>query len=116
MALSRGIEPLRAGITLGASFIDTAESYGTEEVVGHAIRGIRKDIFLATKVSPKYFKPADVTAAADASLKRLNTDYVDFINSSCGADYPVLVHLEERRRSHTESQFARARQRKLRGL
>jgi diketogulonate reductase-like aldo/keto reductase len=72
-----GIEPLRTGITLGAYFIDTAESYGTEEVVGQAIHGIRKDIFLATKVSPRHFRRADVIAAAEASLKQLNTDYID---------------------------------------
>jgi len=72
-----GIEPLRTGIALGARFIDTAESYGTEEVVGQTIQGIRKDIFLATKVSPRHFRRADVIAAADASLKRLKTDYVD---------------------------------------
>jgi diketogulonate reductase-like aldo/keto reductase len=72
-----GIEPLRAGIAMGASFIDTAESYGTEEIVGQAILGVRKDVFLATKVSPRHFKRADVFAAAEASLKRLNTDYID---------------------------------------
>ncbi len=65
------------GVTLGACFIDTAESYGTEQVVGLAIQGIRKNIFLATKVSPRHFRHEDVIAAADASLKRLNTDYVD---------------------------------------
>ena len=72
-----GIEPLRAGIALGARFIDTAESYGTEEVVGEAIRGIRKDIVLATKVSPRNFRHASVIASAEASLKRLRTDYID---------------------------------------
>jgi diketogulonate reductase-like aldo/keto reductase len=72
-----GIEPLRAGIAMGACFIDTAESYGTEEIIGHAIRGVRKDVFLATKVSPRHFKRADVIAAAEASLRRLNTDYID---------------------------------------
>lgn len=72
-----GIEPLQTGIALGACFIDTAESYGTEEVVGRAIQGAREKIFLATKVSPRHFRRADVIAAADASLKRLNTDYVD---------------------------------------
>jgi len=72
-----GTEPLRAGMALGACFIDTAESYGTEEVVGQAIRGVRKDIFLATRVSPRHFRRAAVIAAADASLKRLKTDYVD---------------------------------------
>jgi diketogulonate reductase-like aldo/keto reductase len=72
-----GLEPLREGISLGAGFIDTAESYGTEEIVGQAIQGIRKDIFLATKVSPRHFRHADVISAAEGSLKRLNTDYID---------------------------------------
>ena len=40
-------------------------------------QGNRKNIFLATKVSPRHFRHEDVIAAADASLKRLNTDYVD---------------------------------------
>jgi len=72
-----GIEPIRAGIALGACFIDTAESYGSEEVIGQAIRGIRRDIFLATKVSPRHFRRADVVKAAEESLKRLGTDYLD---------------------------------------
>jgi len=72
-----GIEPLRTGISLGAGFIDTAESYGTEEVIGQAIQGIRKNIFLATKVSPRHFRRADLIASAEASLKRLRTDYID---------------------------------------
>ena len=72
-----GIEPLRTGISLGAWFIDTAESYGTEEVVGRAIQGNRKGVFLATKVSPRHFRQADVMTCADRSLRRLNTDYID---------------------------------------
>jgi diketogulonate reductase-like aldo/keto reductase len=72
-----GVEPLRTGIALGATFIDTAESYGTEEVVGEAIQGIRQQIFLATKVSPRHFRRSDVIAAAENSLTRLRTDYID---------------------------------------
>lgn len=72
-----GIEPLQAGIALGASFIDTAESYGTEEIVGKAIKGIRDRVFLATKISPRHFRRPDVIRAAEQSLKRLNTDYID---------------------------------------
>jgi diketogulonate reductase-like aldo/keto reductase len=72
-----GIEPLRTGVTLGASFIDTAESYGTEDVVGEAIRGNRTEIFLATKLSPRHFRYQDVVRSADESLKRLKTDYLD---------------------------------------
>jgi diketogulonate reductase-like aldo/keto reductase len=72
-----GVEPLRAGIALGAKFIDTAESYGTEDVVGQAIQGIRREIFLATKVSPRHFRYAEVIKAADESLRRLRTEYID---------------------------------------
>jgi diketogulonate reductase-like aldo/keto reductase len=72
-----GIEPLRAGIELGASFIDTAESYGTEETVGQAIRGIRDRVFIATKSLPRHFRRPDIIEAAERSLKRLRTEYID---------------------------------------
>jgi diketogulonate reductase-like aldo/keto reductase len=72
-----GVEALRTGIDTGAAFIDTAESFGTEEIVGQAIQGIRKEVFLATKVSPRHFRRAEVVRSADQSLKRLKTDYID---------------------------------------
>lgn len=72
-----GVEPLRTGIELGANFIDTAESYGSEEVVAHAIKGIRDKVFVATKVSPRHFRGPEVIRSAEQSLKRLNTDYID---------------------------------------
>ena len=72
-----GINTLRKGIELGACLIDTAEAYGTEAVVGEAIQGIRKRVFLATKVSPIHFRRADLLKAADESLRRLRTDFID---------------------------------------
>jgi diketogulonate reductase-like aldo/keto reductase len=72
-----GVAPVQAGMALGACFVDTAEAYGSEEVVGQAIRGIRKEVFLATKVSPRHFRRSDLLSSADASLKRLGTDYID---------------------------------------
>jgi diketogulonate reductase-like aldo/keto reductase len=72
-----GVEPLRAGAALGAKFIDTAESYGSEEIVGEAIRGIRQEIFLASKVSPRHFRYREVIQAAEESLKRLKTEFLD---------------------------------------
>ncbi len=71
------VEPLRKGIAWGACLIDTAESYGTEEIVGEAIKDIRDRVFLATKVSPSHFKRPDLLRAADQSLQRLRTDYID---------------------------------------
>jgi len=72
-----GIQPIQAGLALGAALIDTAESYGSEEIVGQAIQGSRRDVFLATKVSPRHFRYENVVRSAEASLKRLKTDYLD---------------------------------------
>jgi diketogulonate reductase-like aldo/keto reductase len=72
-----GAGPLRDGLDAEASFIDTAESYGTETVVGQAVRGVRNRVFIATKVSPEHFRFDSVLKAADDSLKRLGTDWID---------------------------------------
>jgi len=72
-----GVEPLRRGIAMGACLIDTAESYGTEEIVGEAVKCVRQSVFLATKVSPRHFRHRELLLAADRSLQRLRTDYID---------------------------------------
>jgi diketogulonate reductase-like aldo/keto reductase len=72
-----GVEPLRHGLTLGACLIDTAEIYGTEEIVGLAIQGRREQVFLATKVSGSHLRHDDVLRAAEASLRRLQIDVID---------------------------------------
>jgi len=72
-----GIEPLRRGIELGATLIDTAEMYRTEDVVGQAIRGQRERIFLATKVSGDHLRADAVLRAAEGSLRLLGTDVID---------------------------------------
>src|SRR3989475_7804860 len=72
-----GVEPLRKGLDAGALFIDTAESYSTETVVGQAVAGVRNRVFIATKVSPGHFRFDSVLKAADRSLKRLGTDWID---------------------------------------
>ena len=69
------IESLKEGMHLGMRFIDTAEMYHTEDIVGKAIKG--EEIFLATKVSPEHFRYADVKKACDASLKRLGVKQID---------------------------------------
>ncbi len=72
-----GSEPLRKAVELGASLIDTAEMYGTEEAVGAAIKGIRPKVFIATKVSGNHLRYDEVLRAADGSLKRLGIDTID---------------------------------------
>lgn len=68
-------ELLRRGIDLGATFIDTAELYENEDVVGRAIKGIRDRVFIATKTH--HFKYQDVLKCAEMSLKRLGIDTID---------------------------------------
>jgi len=72
---------LRKGIELGMYLIDTAEMYAsghTEEVVGEAIKPFsRKEVFIVSKVLPENLHYANVIKAAEASLKRLQTDYID---------------------------------------
>ena len=74
---SAGVEPLRKGFEYGSTFIDTAEDYGTEELVGEAVRPIRNRVTIATKVSAHNFSYKDVLDAADRSLKVLKTDWID---------------------------------------
>lgn len=72
-----GVVPLKTGIELGASFVDTAESYGTENVVGKAVRDIRDRVTIATKVSPSNLRYPDIMDAADRSLEKLQIEYID---------------------------------------
>jgi len=74
------IKAVHLALDEGINSFDTAEAYGdghSEEVLGKAIKGRRKDLFLATKVAKKNLSPADLKKALTASLKRLGTDYVD---------------------------------------
>jgi diketogulonate reductase-like aldo/keto reductase len=74
------IAALRAGIDAGLTLIDTAEMYadgGAEEVVGEALQGRREQVFLVSKVYPWNAGGQKAVAACDASLRRLQTDYLD---------------------------------------
>lgn len=84
---------LDAFVAAGGNFIDTADVY-SEWVVGHvggesetiigawmAARGNRSDIVIATKVAMLSTRPglsrANIMAAVEDSLRRLQTDYID---------------------------------------
>lgn len=74
------INALKLGIDLGMTFLDTAEAYGeghSEELVGEAVKGIRDKVFIASKFSPEHNGYDDVLKSAEASLRRLKTDYID---------------------------------------
>ncbi|MCX5406600.1 aldo/keto reductase [Streptomyces sp. NBC_00335] len=84
------IATIRRALDIGTTFLDTADIYGgghNEELVGRALAGRRGEAVLATKFgftmrdsgipggvngTPEY-----VAEACEASLRRLNTDYID---------------------------------------
>lgn len=71
------VKPIQKGIELGVNLIDTAEGYYTEDIVGQAIKGMRDQVFIATKVSGRHLNYRDVIKSAEESLDKLNTRYID---------------------------------------
>lgn len=84
------IRLIRFAHDLGCTFFDTAEVYGpfvNEELTGKAVKPFRKDIILSTKIMPATLPGQDnaqpklayegIQATLDASMRRLQTDYVD---------------------------------------
>ena len=87
----------------GGNFIDTADVYAmgsSEEIVGRAIKGVRDDVVLATKVRFAMGEgPNDVglsrkhvISGCEASLRRLGTDYIDLYQVHA---WDALTPLEE---------------------
>ncbi|MFF1682147.1 aldo/keto reductase [Streptomyces sp. NPDC058256] len=90
---TRSFAVLDAYAAAGGNFLDTADSYSawidgnkggeSETIIGKWVkaRGNRADVVIATKVSqhPEFpgLSGVNIKAAADASLRRLGTDYID---------------------------------------
>lgn len=74
------IRAIKKAVILGYSHIDTAEMYGgghTEELVGKAIKGFRKRLFITSKVSPEHLGYEQLLESARNSLSKLRTSYVN---------------------------------------
>jgi diketogulonate reductase-like aldo/keto reductase len=74
----------KAALEAGFRQFDCAERYRNEEHVGEAMRAVfkdgkvkRKDVFIGTKLWNNNHRPERVKPAFEASLKRLQLDYVD---------------------------------------
>src|SRR6187551_3374684 len=73
---------IRGALDLGVNLFDTAAAYGTEPVLGKALRGVpREQIVICTKapfgVSNPNSLPERAVASLERSLKELGTDYID---------------------------------------
>jgi diketogulonate reductase-like aldo/keto reductase len=74
----------KAALNAGFRLLDTAERYRTEKEVGEAMDEVfkegkikREEVFVVTKLWNTNHRPERVKPAFEASLKRLNLDYVD---------------------------------------
>lgn len=69
-------------ISVGYRSIDTAQAYMNEEAVGNAIRksgNAREEFFITTKIWISNYGYEKAKASLDASLAKLQTDYIDLV-------------------------------------
>ena len=85
------IRAIHRSLELGINFFDTANVYGaghSERVLGRAFAGRRDQVMIATKFSNLFdedrkqitgssAEPESIRQQCEASLRRLNTDYID---------------------------------------
>lgn len=87
------ISLIRSAVERGVTFFDTAEVYGpftNEELVAEALAPVRDQVVIATKFGfnidadgtqhqtpPLDSRPEHIKAVAEASMKRLKTEYID---------------------------------------
>ncbi len=88
---AESLRAIQRAIELGVTFFDTADVYGTghsERILGQAIKGQRDKVIIATKFGFTYdeaqraitgqnYTPQYIHWACEASLRRLQTDYID---------------------------------------
>jgi aryl-alcohol dehydrogenase-like predicted oxidoreductase len=75
------IDTLNYAIDRGINYIDTSPLYGdgySEEMIGEVMKSRRKDCVLASKSWYEHDKQGTIDSV-HASLKRLNTDYIDVL-------------------------------------
>jgi aryl-alcohol dehydrogenase-like predicted oxidoreductase len=73
---------IRQAVDLGVNLFDTAAAYGTEAVLGRAIKSARREEVVITTKAPFSFSnphstPERIIASLDKSLRQLDTSYVD---------------------------------------
>jgi len=90
---SESIATLHRALELGCNFLDTAEVYGpltNEALLGKALKGRRHEVTIATKFAWRFengkqipgaraSSPAQIRAAVEGSLRRLDTDHIDLL-------------------------------------
>jgi uncharacterized protein len=74
--MKEAVRILKKAYDNGINFFDTARAYSdSEEKIGNALSGVRKNIILATKTQAR--KKETLEKHLETSLKTLKTDYID---------------------------------------
>lgn len=94
------IDAFQYGIEHGINIVDTAEMYhGSEELIGQAIKSLdRSKIFLISKVLPSNATKKKIRHSLQASLKKLQTDYLDLylLHWRDHVNMPEVVNMMEK--------------------
>jgi aryl-alcohol dehydrogenase-like predicted oxidoreductase len=94
------VRAIQAALDAGITTIDTASAYGkghSEQIVAKAVKGVRQEVVLATKVFANDLARDRVSAACHRSLRHLQTDYIDLyqIHWPAGSFGTARVPIEE---------------------
>jgi len=95
---AESIRAIHAALDLGINFFDTSDVYGaghSERILGQALKGRRQQAVIATKFGNLFDEqtrqitgadasPGYIRRACEASLQRLNTDYIDLYQLHLG--------------------------------
>jgi aryl-alcohol dehydrogenase-like predicted oxidoreductase len=94
---ARSVDLLRKAFERGINYFDTADTYGSglgETLLADAFGGMRDEVVISTKIGydfynhtarrgqqerPQVWSEEFISFALDQSLKRLRTDYIDFL-------------------------------------
>ena len=101
---AESVRAIQRGLELGVTVFDTADVYGaghSERVLGEALRGRRHHVVIATKfgnvfdaaskqITDADASPAYIRRACEASLRRLQTDYLDLLQMHIDAQAEAL--------------------------
>lgn len=78
LSVDQGVALIRRAVDLGINFLDTAHSYGTEGILGAALKEIPRDsVILSTKHYSEGASADRIVQALDESLRTLGTDHLD---------------------------------------
>ena len=71
---------ITAALEMGVTYLDEAEMYNagrSEEALGRILKGRREKAIIGTKINPLHANGDQIRTHCEASLRRLQTDYVD---------------------------------------